>query len=230
MSASSVKHPAYAGLFVRLVAWLIDHMLLAVGTTLLIRLPALIAKIVSGNWRLGERVLFHYSITAILVYLAGVLYYTLLTYYTGQTLGKALMKIRVFFPDPADHTFLNVLFRETVGKYLSGLLMIGYLVVAVDEQKRGFHDMLCDSRVIYRDVERVVPAPDFAEPMPEGVPQQVKYSQAGESGSPVTIAPPLPLEEEDLPTEDTPSEDDSAKDGTDFLTENSGNEKENGSD
>lgn len=47
-------------------------------------------------------------------------------------------------------TFINVLYRETIGKYLSGIAMfVGYFMIAVDEQKRGLHDILCDTRVIY---------------------------------------------------------------------------------
>ena len=41
------------------------------------------------------------------------------------------------------------LVRGTTGRLLSAFLCIGYIAVAVDRQHRGFHDMLCDTRVVY---------------------------------------------------------------------------------
>ena len=46
-------------------------------------------------------------------------------------------------------TFINVLYRETIGKYLSAIAFIGYFMIAIDDEKRGLHDRLCDTRVIY---------------------------------------------------------------------------------
>ena len=47
-------------------------------------------------------------------------------------------------------TLLNVIYRESIGRYLSKILLFaGYIAVGIDSKKRGFHDMLCDTRVVY---------------------------------------------------------------------------------
>ena len=61
------------------------------------------------------------------------------------------MNLRVV---PADRneklSFVDVLYRETVGRFLCGIsIWIGYIIVGVDKEKQGFHDMLCDTRVVY---------------------------------------------------------------------------------
>ena len=49
---------------------------------------------------------------------------------------------------------LNVVYRETVGRFLCSLpVNIGYIVAGIDSEKRGFHDMLCDTRVVYQKKE-----------------------------------------------------------------------------
>jgi uncharacterized RDD family membrane protein YckC len=70
-----------------------------------------------------------------------------------------LMGIRVISTE-GELTFLNVCYRETIGRYFSTVILyVGYIVVGVDSQKRGIHDMLCDTRVVYKDMVRVRPMP-----------------------------------------------------------------------
>ena len=48
-------------------------------------------------------------------------------------------------------TSSNVVYRETVGRFLCSLpVNIGYIVAGIDSEKRGFHDLLCDTRVVYQ--------------------------------------------------------------------------------
>ena len=57
--------------------------------------------------------------------------------------------------------FLLVLYRETVGRYLSRILYAGYFLVAVDSEKRGLHDRICDTAVVYtqRPIKDTTPPP-----------------------------------------------------------------------
>ena len=59
------------------------------------------------------------------------------------------MKIKVVPVNSKELTFGQVFFREVIGKYLSGLLYIGYILVGIDSEKRGIHDMVADTRVVY---------------------------------------------------------------------------------
>ena len=94
--------------------------------------------------------LFSYTIKDIYLYLGGVLYYILLTYYTGTTLGKKLMNLRVVSETGEKLTLFNVIYRETIGRFLCSFFGgIGYIMAGIDGQKRGLHDMICGTRVIY---------------------------------------------------------------------------------
>ena len=66
---------------------------------------------------------------------------------------------------------LDVVYRETIGRFLCSLSVgIGYMVAGWDGQKRGFHDMLCDTRVIYAKRIKVYPVYQAPQPAPEDRP------------------------------------------------------------
>ena len=55
-------------------------------------------------------------------------------------------------------TLTDAIFRETIGRFLCGVSMsIGYILIGLDSQKRGFHDMLADTRVVYAKKVKVYP-------------------------------------------------------------------------
>ncbi len=139
----------YGGFFVRLAAYFIDILLM--GTLLLvIKVPFWIATIVNSNNLLQKPFLFHFSATDIFFYLLGVLYFVLMTYLSGATIGKKLLRLRVIATDQTKLTLFNVIYRETIGRYLSTVILwIGYFLVGVDKEKKGLHDILCDTRVVY---------------------------------------------------------------------------------
>ena len=62
------------------------------------------------------------------------------------------MNLRVVSKNPEEKLPLfNVVYRETVGRFLCSLpVNIGYIVAGIDSEKRGFHDLLCDTRVVYQ--------------------------------------------------------------------------------
>lgn len=150
----------YAGFFVRLSAYLIDWLI--VGAALLvIRIPVWIANFGGGADLVLRDFIFEYSAYDIVLYLLKVAYFVLLTYFTGSTLGKKLLQIRVISTEDRKPTFFEIVFRESVGKFLSGLVLyVGYFMIGADKQKRGFHDMLSDTYVVYSHQKTVaVPAP-----------------------------------------------------------------------
>ncbi|HOM02940.1 MAG TPA: RDD family protein [Acetivibrio sp.] len=139
----------YAGFGARLSAYLIDSLLVGIGL-LVVRIPMLIAYLFGSSSFITKPILFEFNIFDIVIYLLSILYYTLMTYYSGSTLGKKYLNLKVVSASGEKLTFINVLYRETIGKYLSGVVMfVGYFLIAIDEQKRGLHDILCDTRVIY---------------------------------------------------------------------------------
>jgi Predicted membrane protein/domain len=137
-----------AGFWPRLAAYLLDLLLLCALLSA-VRIPAFFIRIFNGDSVIFNNILFKYNYVNVLCYLAAVAYFVLLTYFTGATLGKRAMRLRVVSAADDRLRFLTVLYRETVGRYLSSILFIGYIVLAADKEKRGFHDMLCDTRVVY---------------------------------------------------------------------------------
>lgn len=144
-----MENKAYAGFFVRLVAFAVDSLLAAVIVGIA-KLPFSIAA-ANGAGFLKENFIFNHTCLDVLSYIGIAAYFVLLTYFTHSTPGKLLFRLEVV-TQSSNWNFLNILYRETIGRFLSSLLCIGYLVILVQQEKQGFHDMLCDTYVVYRNM------------------------------------------------------------------------------
>ena len=143
---NSYSNENYAGFWVRLAAYVIDSVIVAIGL-LVVRLAWIgIGALISGTI-LDENVLFHYSLKDIVLYIFKVMYFALLTWCTGTTIGKRLMNLRVV---PADRneklSFVDVLCRETVGRFLCGIS------IRVRQDRRCLYsrENQCRHRIMYR--------------------------------------------------------------------------------
>lgn len=146
----------YAGFFARLGAHVIDAVIVGI-LLLIVRIPLAIVGRFLPDGMLSGNVIFQYSITAIVLYFCKILYYTLLTSHDGRTFGKRAFNLKVISQDGTELTWMNVLYRESVGKFLSGIILyIGYLMIGVDDRKRALHDRLCDTCVVYEKKIKVV--------------------------------------------------------------------------
>ena len=130
---------------------MIDSVVVFAGL-LIVRLIFAGISLAGGGAITGTDILFHYSLKDIVLYALKVLYFIAFTYLTGTTLGKKAMNLRVVSKNPEEKlTLFNVVYRETVGRFLCSLpVNIGYIVAGSDSEKRGFHDLLCDTRVVYQ--------------------------------------------------------------------------------
>mgnify|MGYP004466661323 FL=1 len=130
---------------------MIDSVVVFAGL-LIVRLIFAGISLAGGGAIAGTDILFHYSLKDIVLYALKVLYFIAFTYLTGTTLGKKAMNLRVVSKNPEEKlTLFNVVYRETVGRFLCSLpVNIGYIVAGIDSEKRGFHDLLCDTRVVYQ--------------------------------------------------------------------------------
>ena len=67
----------------------------------------------------------------------------------GTTPGKNLLGMYVIREDGTPPGFFTMLVRETVGKWLSGLvIMLGYLSIVTDQDNQGWHDKLLNTYVV----------------------------------------------------------------------------------
>lgn len=182
-----------AGFGARAAAYAVDRALLlaALGT---VRLPALVSSLLGGGQLTAGSFLFRYSFLDVLCYVLSAVYFVLLTYFTGSTLGKKLMHIRVEDADGGELRFIDVLYRETVGRFLSRIMLAGYIMALVDRRRRAFHDWLCQTRVVY-DLghgaeEPAVPAPAEAVPVTAAATHRTTLPTPAHGPGPVQ-APPL---------------------------------------
>lgn len=146
----------YAGFSSRFIAFLLDTILVNV---------IIIAVAVGAQWILsfftfggyfsdGERLSDSGQVALTLV--VGVTTFTMFNLYpiffwmlTGQTIGKGIMGLRVVQIHGKPVTFRVALLR-LVGYYLSALfLFLGFFWILIDDKRRGWHDKLAGTCVIY---------------------------------------------------------------------------------
>lgn len=145
----SKENVVFAGFFCRFAALLIDGVLVGLGL-MIVKIPVWIINLSVGDSFLFQPFLFNFSVFDVIYYLLTVTYFVLMTYFSGATIGKHLMKIKVIDIRGEKPSFLSVLLRETVGRYLSALIIyIGYIIAAFDDRKQGLHDRIADTYVIY---------------------------------------------------------------------------------
>jgi uncharacterized RDD family membrane protein YckC len=135
--------PRYVGFWARALASLIDSLLM-----LLLFLPLLYAfygaELIARGGRLegGADLLFNYVLPLILV--------LLFWFYRSATPGKIVLKAKIVDEDSLGKPRPWQWFVRYLGYYISLLALgMGFLWVAWDVRKQGFHDKLARTVVIY---------------------------------------------------------------------------------
>lgn len=138
----------YAGFGVRLVAYLIDSLILG----LLLLLP--MALVFFLSMRNAENPSpFNYLIIlacSIIMFVVSVGYQLYFVGAKGATPGKKIMKLKVTLPDGTFPIGYGKAFLRMIGYIVSGAICyIGFLMIAFDkEQHRGLHDKIAGTVVI----------------------------------------------------------------------------------
>ncbi|GIV15738.1 MAG: hypothetical protein KatS3mg022_1173 [Armatimonadota bacterium] len=79
----------------------------------------------------------------------GYAIWALLLFVQGTTPGKYLLGMYVVKEDGSRAGFWTMLFREWIGKFVSGLFLgIGYLWVFLNKDRQGWHDMVASTYVV----------------------------------------------------------------------------------
>ena len=133
-----------AGFGARFCAWLLDGVISAI--------PGLLASgilMLFGGSGISEPVFSTLTLPRILFLAVRVIYRVATTALFGGTLGKLALKLKVISTETGrEPTFWQCFFRETFGKYLSGICLgIGYLMAF--SEKGTLHDRLADTAVVY---------------------------------------------------------------------------------
>jgi uncharacterized RDD family membrane protein YckC len=132
----------YAGFWMRFWAYLLD--LLVIGSLNgIVVYPIFRALDLSLN---KANMFAPVSIvTAIIFYV----YFVLMTRFFGQTLGKMVFGLRVISLQGQKLSWGAIIFREWIGRFISGTIIILYVVVGFLPKKQGIHDLFADTTVIH---------------------------------------------------------------------------------
>jgi uncharacterized RDD family membrane protein YckC len=136
----------YAGFWIRFVAKFVDGLILRVVLTPLTLLAFYLARGATPTSLIVMQVVN--GVGSLLVFMA---YSVLMNGKYGATLGKMACKIKIVTAEGAPISYARA-FGRFFAEILSGCptLFIGYIMVAFDQQKRGLHDRICNTRVIYK--------------------------------------------------------------------------------
>jgi uncharacterized RDD family membrane protein YckC len=135
----------YAGFWIRLGAWFIDWIILAIGTSI-IYLPLSFMGIFSFEKPAVFAIIQIFS--TILNFIIPAAYESWFVGKYAATPGKMACKLKVVVADSTQVSFARSVGRH-FAKYISGLILcIGYIMAGFDDQKRTLHDRICDTRVI----------------------------------------------------------------------------------
>ena len=132
----------YGGFWIRVVAYIIDAILLGVVGTVL--------GLAVGSNPFDPDPAAGYDATGNgISFVVGWLYFALLeSSERGATIGKMAVGLRVVTDQGGRLSFLNATGRY-FAKILSAIiLLIGFIMVAFTERKRGLHDMIAGTLVV----------------------------------------------------------------------------------
>ena len=122
-------HEEHAGFGIRLVALIIDVILLTVLGLIL--------------WLITEGSSVYFQ------WLINILYYVLFTGLKGQTPGKMVVGIHAVNESGEVPGVGQAFLREIIGNLVSSIvILLGYIWVAFDDRKQGWHDKIPRTFVI----------------------------------------------------------------------------------
>lgn len=133
---------AYAGFFIRLVAFAIDMLVISA-------INSILQSVLNPNIELGLGI----SLASIIYWLISLGYFTLMTYFNnGQTLGKMITNIRVVSLNGEKADLWQIVSRETFGRYVQNKFVVLYLIIGFAPMKQSLADILSDTVVIRDNV------------------------------------------------------------------------------
>jgi uncharacterized RDD family membrane protein YckC len=144
----------YAGFWIRVVAGVIDYLLMFAAS-----FPVkLLFGSVATSIGLGAEMAMHDTLVMRRIVRLVVVVALVFAYRAGMesssfqaTLGKLAVRLKVTDLEGKRITFARATSRY-FAKWLSALALgLGYLMVAFDEEKQGLHDRIARTLVLYRD-------------------------------------------------------------------------------
>jgi uncharacterized RDD family membrane protein YckC len=138
---AGVANAAYGGFWIRLVAYIIDAILLSIAGGVVAALFGV--SLMETDW---ERL--NPTLNLVSVAIAWLYFALLESSERGATVGKMAMGLRVVTSDGQRLSFMHATGRY-FAKILSAIILcIGFIMIAFTDKKRGLHDMIAGTLVI----------------------------------------------------------------------------------
>ncbi|ANU12707.1 hypothetical protein B481_1251 [Planococcus halocryophilus Or1] len=133
-----------AGFWVRFWAYLIDLLVVAALTSILVKPVFALSGLETTNmpW---------YGPFAVVSAVIFYGYFVLMTKFFGQTVGKMIMGIRVVSLKSDNLSIMTLLFREWIGRFISVTILPLYWIVGFTPLKQGVHDYIADTTVVHEE-------------------------------------------------------------------------------
>lgn len=139
----------YAGLISRLVAFIIDVLIISAAILFTSAIIDLIRRFFreTGTSSIDEllrlvEVAFQFGVAPV--------YFIFLTAMFGQTVGKSIMGLRIVSSTGMPITFRQAFFRWLLQSiFVIGPMLFNYAWILVDSRRRAWHDLLTHTCVIY---------------------------------------------------------------------------------
>ena len=143
----------YGGFWVRFLALIIDSIIIGIATAPIkyILFPSTANFDLSAIGTAAEAATTGPAFTQADQFqaLVNLLYFVLLTFFFGATLGKMALGLKVTDLNGKKPDIFNVIIRETIGKFVSAILIgIGFIWVGLDSRKQGLHDKIAKTLVV----------------------------------------------------------------------------------
>ncbi len=140
----------YAGFWIRTGAYMIDAVILSVFNMIvsLVALPFILGSYSRGTGANFRSMLMVQGVVALVEVIIAAGYQGYFLGSKGATPGKMVLKLKVVRSDGSKLTF-----GRGVGRYFSYwissfTMLIGFIMIGFDDEKRALHDRVCDTRVI----------------------------------------------------------------------------------
>ncbi len=132
----------YAGFWMRFWAYLLDLLIIASLNGILVY-PILRAFDIKTS---DPSMFAPVSILTAVIFYG---YFVLMTKFFGQTLGKMVFGLKVISLGDQKLSWSTIMFREWIGRFISGSILILYIVVAFLPRRQGIHDIFADTTVVH---------------------------------------------------------------------------------
>jgi uncharacterized RDD family membrane protein YckC len=166
-SPQETLYGQYAGFVTRLVAYIIDQLIITGVISLVTVVAGFVIQSLNINELIGAQEiarLIMVILSLLLIISFVILYYIGFWMLAGQTPGKRLMGLRIVRTD-GERITVGPAIRRWVGYWISAILFLGYLWILVDDRRQGFHDKLAGTLVVYtwpeeEEWQRITPIRD----------------------------------------------------------------------